>query len=50
MHTLFSPVAHIDVLQAMSRSGNDLNLTATVVLTAWGDTSWRPGGHALRIA
>lgn len=21
-----------------------------VILSSWGDTSWRPGGHALRIA
>jgi len=38
MRTLFTPVARIDVLQAM------------IVLSSWGDTSWRPGGHALRIA
>ncbi|GMK57174.1 hypothetical protein CspeluHIS016_0400080 [Cutaneotrichosporon spelunceum] len=38
MHTLFTPVARIEVLQAM------------IVMASWGDTSWRPGGHALRIA
>ena len=36
--TLFSPVARIEVVQAM------------IVLASWGDTSWRPGGHALRMA
>ena len=38
MSTLFSPVARIEVVQAM------------IVLASWGDTSWRPGGHALRMA
>lgn len=36
--TLFSPVARIEVVQAM------------IILASWGDTSWRPGGHALRMA
>jgi hypothetical protein len=36
--TLFSPIARIEVVQAM------------IVLASWGDTSWRPGGHALRMA
>lgn len=36
--TLFSPVARIEVVQAM------------IVLASWGDTTWRPGGHALRMA
>ena len=38
MSTLFSPVALIEVVQAM------------IVLASWGDTSWRPGGHAIRMA
>ena len=38
MSTLFSPVARIEVVQAM------------IILASWGDTSWRPGGHALRMA
>lgn len=38
MSTLFTPVARIEVVQAM------------IVLASWGDTSWRPGGHAMRIA
>lgn len=38
MSTLFSPVARIEVVQAM------------IVLASWGDTTWRPGGHALRMA
>lgn len=45
MHTLFTPVARIEVLQAMRK----LNLCAfqltSVVLSMWGDTSWRPGGE-----
>lgn len=36
--TLFTPVAKIEVVQAM------------IVLSSWGDTSWRPGGHAIRMA
>lgn len=38
MSTLFTPIARIEVVQAM------------IVLASWGDTSWRPGGHAMRIA
>ncbi|CAD6573450.1 MAG: hypothetical protein TREMPRED_000828 [Tremellales sp. Tagirdzhanova-0007] len=38
MSTLFTPIARLEVVQAM------------IVLASWGDTSWRPGGHAMRIA
>ena len=38
MATLFTPVASLEHAQAM------------VAMAAWGDTSWRPGGHASRIA
>ena len=38
MSTLFTPIARIEVVQAM------------ILLASWGDTSWRPGGHAVRIA
>ncbi|WOO78184.1 Transcriptional activator of proteases prtT [Vanrija pseudolonga] len=37
MNTLFTPVAQIEVLQGM------------ILLASWGDTSWRPGGHAVRM-
>ncbi|WRT65340.1 uncharacterized protein IL334_002283 [Kwoniella shivajii] len=36
--TLFSPIAHIEALQAM------------IVLASWGDTGWRPGSHAISMA
>ncbi|GFZ52232.1 hypothetical protein JCM24511_10005 [Saitozyma sp. JCM 24511] len=38
MSTLFSPISTLEVVQAM------------VALSSWGDTSWRPGGHAVRMA
>ncbi|RXK36515.1 hypothetical protein M231_06237 [Tremella mesenterica] len=38
MSTLFTPISRIEVVQAM------------VIMASWGDTSWRPGGHAMRIA
>ncbi|KAL7424794.1 hypothetical protein Q5752_000478 [Cryptotrichosporon argae] len=38
MSTLFTPVARIELLQAM------------ILLAGWGDTCWRPSGHALRMA
>jgi len=38
MSTLFTPIARIEVVQAL------------IILASWGDTSWRPGGHALRMA
>lgn len=38
MTTLFTPIARIEIVQAM------------IIMASWGDTSWRPGGHALRIA
>ncbi|WOO78134.1 uncharacterized protein LOC62_01G001684 [Vanrija pseudolonga] len=37
--TVFSPVASIEAIQAMA-----------VILTNWGDTSWRPGNHLLSLA
>ncbi|CAD6587362.1 MAG: hypothetical protein TREMPRED_004729 [Tremellales sp. Tagirdzhanova-0007] len=38
MGTLFTPLARIEAVQAM------------VILSSFGDTSWRPGGHTLRMA
>ncbi|ORX36060.1 hypothetical protein BD324DRAFT_630025 [Kockovaella imperatae] len=38
MSTLFTPIASMETVQAM------------VVMASWGDTSWRPGGHATRMA
>ncbi len=38
MGTLFTPISRIEAVQAMT------------TLAVFGDTSWRPGGHALRIA
>jgi hypothetical protein len=37
MSTLFTPVARLEIVQGM------------IILASWGDTSWRPGGHAVRI-
>ncbi|ORY32276.1 hypothetical protein BCR39DRAFT_45188 [Naematelia encephala] len=36
--TLFTPVSRMEVVQAL------------IIMSSWGDTSWRPGGHAIRIA
>lgn len=38
MSTLFTPIASIEVVQSL------------IILASWGDTSWRPGGHASRVA
>ncbi|WVF70335.1 hypothetical protein IAT40_005125 [Kwoniella sp. CBS 6097] len=38
MNTLFTPVSGIEIVQAM------------ILLGSWGETFWRPGGHAIRIA
>ena len=38
MATLFTPTACMEEVQAM------------IALASWGDTSWRPGGHATRMA
>ena len=38
MATLFTPIASMESVQAM------------IALASWGDTSWRPGGHATRMA
>jgi hypothetical protein len=54
MSTLFSPISTLEVVQAMGEWGFApccVALTGTVVaLSSWGDTSWRPGGHAVRMA
>ncbi|WVQ97571.1 hypothetical protein IAU59_004685 [Kwoniella sp. CBS 9459] len=38
MSTLFTPVSGIEIVQAM------------ILLASWGETFYRPGGHAIRIA
>lgn len=38
MSTLFTPVARNEIVQSM------------ILLASWGETFWRPGGHAVRMA
>ncbi|KAK8866058.1 hypothetical protein IAR55_001209 [Kwoniella newhampshirensis] len=38
MSTLFTPVSRVEIVQAM------------ILLASWGETFWRPGGHAIRMA
>nr|XP_019049377.1 hypothetical protein I302_03163 [Kwoniella bestiolae CBS 10118]OCF28307.1 hypothetical protein I302_03163 [Kwoniella bestiolae CBS 10118] len=38
MNSLFTPVSRIEIVQAM------------ILLASWGETFWRPGGHAIRMA
>jgi len=50
MHTLFSPIAKVEMVQAQSRFKETMGLIV-VVLASWADTSgWRAGGHAVRMA
>lgn len=56
-NTLFSPAPNdvdIETIQALGKlppapQALSANLP-TVVLTAWGDVQWRPGGHTFRLA
>jgi hypothetical protein len=52
--TLFTPIARIEVVQALSEFARRFTdwsgLIQPVIMAAWGDMSWRPAGHALRIA
>nr|XP_019014928.1 uncharacterized protein I206_01015 [Kwoniella pini CBS 10737]OCF53709.1 hypothetical protein I206_01015 [Kwoniella pini CBS 10737] len=38
MNSLFTPVSRIEIVQGL------------VLLASWGETFWRPGGHAIRMA
>lgn len=54
MSTLFSPISTLEVVQAMGEwlfaPCCSVPTGPVVALSSWGDTSWRPGGHAVRMA
>jgi len=49
--TLFNPVARVEAVQAMSKSAACCHKSLTLVLlAAFSDSGWLPGGHAVRMA
>lgn len=49
MSTLFTPIARLEVVQALSELRRIIyhedHTDQSVIMAAWGDTSWRPGGE-----
>jgi hypothetical protein len=50
--TLFTPIARIEVVQALSEDHVSALSVANraVVMAAWGDTAWRPAGKCRHFA